>query len=160
MKSKKLGFAVFAIIIVLSISSLASGGKESYLVPVQISKTDQTLIEGYIVFSGEEIQRLGSWVSGSSLKRTGRRERPWSSQQVRRNAPRLLGFDRIGFSEGGYEIFITYRNGKKPVYANNFFSGNRIRFSTHASHADVLPQVLAPGEVFWIKRTGEPERIR
>jgi hypothetical protein len=160
MKSKKLGFAVLAIIILFSISSLAFGGKENYLVPVKISKTDRTLITGYIVLSPGEIQRLGSWVSGSTLKRVGRRERPWSSQEVRRNAPRLLDFKWIRFREGGFELDITYRNGKKPVFALNFFSQKGIRFTTDASHADVLPQLLAPGEVIWIKRTGKPKRIR
>jgi hypothetical protein len=162
MKSKTLGFAIMTIIILFSISSLALGKSGSYLVPVKISKTDRTLIEGYIVFSPAEIQRLGSWVSvsGNELKRVGRRERPWSSQQVRRNAPGLLNFKRIMFSEGGYEFLITYPHGKKPVYANNFFSRNRIRFTTDASHADVLPRILAPGQVTWIKRTGKAERIK
>ena len=160
MKSKKLGLIAIAIIILLSISSLAFARSESYLVPVKISKTDRTLITGYIVLSPGEIQRLGSWVSGSSLKSVGRRERPWSSQEVRRNAPRLLGFQRIRFTEGGYEVIITYGNGKKPVFALNFFSQKRIRFTTDASHHDVLPQLLAPGEVIWIKRTGKPKRIR
>jgi hypothetical protein len=160
MKSKKLGFAVLAIIILFSISSVAFGGKENYLVPVKISKTDQTLITGYIVFSSKEIQRLGSWASGSSLKRIGRRERPWSSQDVRRNAPRLLDFKSIRFTEGGYELFITYGKGRKPVFALNFFSEKRIRFTTDRSNPNVLPQLLAPGEVIWIKRTGKPKRIR
>jgi hypothetical protein len=160
MKSKTLGFAIMAIIIMLSISSLALGKSGSYLVPVKISKTDRTLIKGYIVLSAQEIQRLGSWVSGSSLKRKGSRERPWSSQEVRRNTPRLLGFDRIRFIEGGYELYITYGNGKKPVFALNFFSRHRIRFTTNASYADVLPRTLAPGEVIWIKRTGKAQKIR
>jgi hypothetical protein len=160
MKSKKLGFAVLAIIILFSISSLAFGGKGNYLVPVKISKTDQTLMVGYIVLFPEEIQRLGSWVSGSTLKRKGGRERPWSSQKVRRNAPRLLDFKSIRFMEGGFELDITYGNGKKPVFALNFFSEKGIRFTTDASHHDVLPQLLAPGDVIWIERTGKPKRIR
>ena len=160
MRSKKLGFAVIAIIILFSISSLAFGGKENYLVPVKISKTDRTLMEGYIIVSPSEIQRLGSWVSGSALKRVGRRGKPWSSQQVRRNAPKLLGFERIMFTEGGYELYITYGQGKKPVDALNFFSRKGIRFTTDTSHHDVLPQLLAPGEVIWIKRTGKPQKIR
>jgi len=160
MKSKKLGFIAIAIIILFSVSSLAFGKSESYLVPVKIRKTDRTLIEGYIVFSPGEIQRLGSWVSGSALKRVGRRERSWSSQEVRRNAPGLLNFQRIMFSEGGYELLISYRAGKKPVDANNFFSRKGIRFTTDASHADVLPLILAPGQVIWIERTGKPQKIR
>ena len=160
MKSKTLGFIAITIIIMLSISSLALGKSGSYLVPVKISKTDRTLIEGYIVLSAQEIQRLSSWVSGSALKRKGRRERPWTSQEVRRNAPRLLDFKRIMFNEGGYELYITYGNGKKPVFALNFFSRKRIRFTTNASYADVLPRTLAPGEVIWIKRTGKPKKIR
>jgi hypothetical protein len=160
MKSKTLGFAAITIIILLSVSSLAFGKSGSYLVPVKIRKTDRTLIEGYIVFSPGEIQHLGSWVSGSALKRVGRRERPWSSQEVQGNAPGLLNFQRITFSEGGYELHITYGSGKKPVDANNFFSRNRIRFTTDASHADILPRILAPGEVIWIKRTGKAVRIR
>lgn len=160
MKSKTLGFAAIAIIILLSVSSLAFGKSESYLVPVKIGKADRTLIEGYIVLSPGEIQRLGSWVSGSALKRKGRRERPWSSQEVRRNAPGLLDFDRIRFSEGGYELHITHGHGKKPVDANNFFSREGIRFTTDASHADVLPRILAPGQVIWIERTGKAQKIR
>jgi hypothetical protein len=160
MKSKKLGFIAIAITILLSISSLAFGGKENYLVPVKIRKTDRTLIEGYIVLSPKEIQRLGSWVSGSASRRVDRRMRLWPSQEVRKKAPRLLSFDRIRFVEGGYDLDISYGRGKKPVYALNFFSKNRIKFTTDASHPDVLPQLLAPGEVIWIKRTGDPERIQ
>ena len=160
MKSKKLGFAVIAIIILFSISSLAFGGKENYLVPVKISKTDRTLMEGYIIVSPSEIQRLGSWVSRRELKRVGRRERPWSSQQVRRNAPKLLEFRRIMFMEGGYELSISYGHRKKPVDAHNFFSRKGIRFTTDTSHHDVLPHTLSPGQVIWIKRTGKPQKIR
>ncbi len=160
MKSKKLGFAVIAIIIPLLVSPLAFGKSESYLVPVKIRKADRTLMEGYIVFSPGEIQRLGSWVSGRGLKRVGRRGKPWTSQEVRKNAPGLLDFDRIMFMEGGYELSISYGHRKKPVDANNFFSRNRIRFTTDASNPDVLPHTLSPGQVIWIKRTGEPQKIR
>jgi len=160
MKSKKLGFAIMTIIILLSVSSLAFGKSEGYLVPVKIRMADRSLIQGHIILSPGEIQRLGSWVAGSTLKRKGRRERPWSSQEVRRNAPTLLGFDRIGFTEGGCELLITYRKEKKPVDALNFFSQKSIRFTTDASHHDVLPQLLAPADVIWIKRTGKPQEIR
>ncbi len=160
MKSKKFGFAVIAIVILLSLPPLAFGKSQSYLVPVTIRKTDRTLMKGYIVLSEEEIRRLGSWVSGSALKRGGRRERPWSSQEVRRNAPGLLDFDRIRFMEGGYELSISYGHRKKPVDANNFFSRKRIRFTADASNPDVLPHTLSPGQVIWIKRTGRPVKIR
>lgn len=166
MRSKELGFIAIAIIILLSVSSLAFGKSGSYLVPVKIRKTDRSLIEGYIILSPKEIQCLGSWVSRSTFKRAGRRERSWTtqqvwtSQQVRENAPRLLGFDRIRFSEGGYELFIAYGNGKKPVDANNFFSPKGIHFTTSSSNPHVLPQYVHPEKVRWIKRTGRPMRIK
>jgi hypothetical protein len=160
MKSKKLGFIAIAITILLSVPPLALGGSKSYLVPVKIGKTDRTLIKGYIVLSPKEIQRLGSWVSGSASRRVDRRMRLWPSQEVRKNAPRLLGFERIRFVEGGYDLDISYGRGKKSVYALNFFSKNRIKFTTDATHPDILPQLLAPGEVIWIKRTGTPREIR
>jgi hypothetical protein len=96
MKSKMLGFAAIAVIVLLSVPSLTLGGSEDYLVPVTIRKANRTLMKGYIVLSEEEIQRMGSWVSGSF----GRRGRPWTLQKVQKNAPRLLEFERITFREG------------------------------------------------------------
>jgi hypothetical protein len=160
MKSKKLGFAIMTIMILLSVSSLAFGKSESYLVPVKIKKADRSLIEGYIVFSPQEIQRLGSWVSGSALKRVGRRERPWTSQEVRRKAPKLLQFELIRFLEGGSELYVTYRREKEPIDGNNFFSPKGIQFTTDRLNPDLLPQFLAPGKIRWIERTGSPREIR
>lgn len=159
MKSKKLGFAVIAIIILLSVPPLAFGKSESYLVPVTIGKTDRTLMEGYIVFSPKEIQRLGSWVSGRGIKKSHRRG-PWVTQGGRRAPSKLLEFHRITFKEGGHAVFITYRSKKTPVAAKNFFSRKGIQLTTDASNPDVLPQLLPRGKILWIERTGEPQKVR
>jgi hypothetical protein len=160
MKSKKFMFVAIAITILLSVPVLAIGGSKGYLVPVTVKKADRSEIKGYIVLSPKEIQRLGSWVSGSASRRVDRRMRLWPAQELRKNAPRLLSFDRIMFTEGGYELRISYGRGKKPVDVNNFFTENGIRFTTDASHPDILPGVLASGEVLWIRRTGDPREIR
>jgi len=144
MKSKMLGFAAIAMIILLSIPSLALGGSEDYLVPVTIKKVDKTEIKGYIVLHKEEILRLGA---EASLKK-------WEDPS------KLLDFELMKFMEGGSEVCIWYRHKKEPLVGANFFSPKGIHFTTRAWNPDVLPLYLHPGKVGWIKRTGRPERIR
>jgi len=168
MKSKKLGFLflAIAIIMVLSVPVLAIGGSKGYLVPVTIGKADRTRMDGYIVFAEKEIHRMAYWGSaglreGSGTSATRKNQRVvWAPQEGRKSPPNLLMFESIRFMEGGHELFITYGKGKKALDANNFFSGKKIRFTKDSSHADILPQLLAPGEVLWIKRTGEPMSIK
>jgi len=144
MKSKKLGFAIIAIIIMFCAVSLAFGGSGDYLVPVKIEKKDQTEIKGYIVFHEDEILRLGS---GASLKR-------WEDPS------KLLEFELIKFIESGSEVCISYRYEKEPLVTTNFFSRKGIQFTTDRLNPDVLPQFLGPGKIRWIERTGIPREIR
>lgn len=166
MKSKKLCTAAIAVILLLSIPPLVFGGSEGCLVPVTIGKADKTRMEGYVLFSEKEMYRMASWGSaglrrGSRTSASRKHQRViWESKKGRKGPPTLLMFTGMKFTEGGHEIFITYGHGKKTIGANNFFSGKRIRFTTRPSHADILPQLLAPGEIMWIKRTGKPEVIR
>ena len=143
MKSKKLGFATIAMIILLLVPPLALGGSEDYQVPVTIKKVDKTEIKGYIVLHNKEILRLSA---EASLKR-------W------KDPSKLLGFEVIKFMEGGSEVCIWYRHEKDPLVTGNFFSPKGIQFTTNRSNPDVLPQYLHPGKIRWIKRTGRPERI-
>ena len=144
MKTKMLGFAAIAMIILLSVPPLALGGSEDYLVPVTIKKVDKTEIKGYMVLHHEEILRLGA---EASLKK-------WEDPS------KLLGFELMKFMEGGSEVCIWYRHEKDPLVTGNFFSPKGIHFTTNALNPDVLPQYLHPGKIRWIKRTGRPEKIR
>lgn len=158
MKSKKLGFAIIAIIIVFCAVHLAFGGSGDYLVPVKIEKMDQTEIEGYIIFNEDEINRMGLWVPGRKKERNHRGL--WDSRRARKDHSTLLAFHQIRFREGGNEVFITYQRGIGPIDGNNFFSPKGIRFTTDRLNPDVLPQFLAPGKIRWIERTGSPREIR
>lgn len=158
MKSKKLGFAIMTIIILLSVSSLTFGKSEGYLVPVKIRMADRSLIEGYIVFHDDEINRMGLWVPGRKKERSHRVL--WDSRRERKDHSALLAFHQIRFREGGNEVFITYRPGREPIDGNNFFSPKGIQFTTDRSNPDVLPQFFAPGKIRWIERTGSPREIR
>ncbi len=144
MKSKKLGFAIIAIISVLCAASLAFGRSGEYLVPVIITKADGSEIKGYIVLHNKEILRLGA---EASLKK-------WEDPS------KLLNFESMKFMEAGNEVVITYRYDKEPLVTVNFFSPKGIHFTTNASNPDVLPQYLYPGKIRWIKRTGSPREIR
>jgi hypothetical protein len=163
MRLKKITFAAIATIITLSVSTVAFSVPDRYLVPVEMKKADRTLIEGYIVLDGEEVYRMGAWISGRGLKKP-RRRGEWLSQGKRsRNQssiPPMLDFESIGFREGGHEVAITYGRGKEPVNASNFLSGNRIRFTTNPRNPTVLPEVFPAGQVLWIKRTGKARKIR
>jgi hypothetical protein len=144
MKSKMLGFAAIAMIVLLSVPSLTLGGSEDYLVPVTIKKVDKTEIKGYIILHHEEILRLGA---EASLKK-------WEDPS------KLLAFESMKFMEGGSEVCIWYLHGKEPLVGANFFSAKGIHFTVRASNLDLLPHYLHPGNVRWIKRTGRPEKIR
>jgi len=159
MRSKKLGFAVIGIIILLSVSPLAFGKSESYLVPVTVKKADRSEIKGYIVFHEDEIKRMGLWVS-PGRKKESRRRFLWASQSGRKDHSNPLEFHQIRFREGGNEVFISYRRGKEPIDGNNFFSPMGIQFTTSSSNPHVLPQYLHPGKIRWIERTGRPAKIQ
>ena len=144
MKSKKLGFATIAMIILLLVPPLALGGSEDYQVPVTIKKVDKTEIKGYIVFHKEEIIRMAS---GASSRR-------WQEPS------KLLEFEVMKFMEGGSEVYISYRFEKEPLVTVNFFSPKGIHFTTNSSNPDILPKFLHPGRIRWIKRTGRPVKIQ
>ena len=163
MRSKKITFATIATIITLWVSTVAFSAADRYFVPIEMKKADRTLMNGYIFLDGEEVYRMGVWVSGRGLKKPQRRGE-WLSQGRRnRNQspiPPVLDFESIGFREGGFEAVIIYGRGKEPVNANNFFSGNRIRFTTDPRNPRVLPEVFPAGKLLWIKRTGKAQRIQ
>ena len=144
MKSKKLGFAAIAIIILLSIPPLAFGKSGSYLVPVTIKKADRGEIKGYIVFHEEEIIRMAS---GASSRR-------WQDPS------KLLEFELMKFMEAGSEVYISYRFEKEPIVTVNFFSPKGIHFTTNALNPNILPKFLHPGKIRWINRTGRPVKIQ
>jgi hypothetical protein len=144
MKSKKLGFAIIALTILLSLPLLAYGDSGDYLVPVKIKKADRSEIEGYIVLHNKEILRLGAQ---ASLKK-------WEDPS------KLLEFELIKFMEGGGEVFISYQYEKEPIVTVNFFSAKGIHFTTNRLNPDVLPQYLHPGKIRWITRMGRPKEIQ
>jgi hypothetical protein len=160
MKSKKLGFAIIAIISVLCAASLAFGRSGEYLVPVIITKADGNPIRGYIIFHEDEINRMGFWVVSPGRQKESRGRILWDSQRGKKDHSKLLEFHQIRFREGGNEVFITYRRGIEPIDGNNFFSPKGIRFTTDRLNPDVLPQFLGPGKIRWIERTGIPREIR
>jgi hypothetical protein len=159
MKWKNLGFATMAMITALCIASLACGGSGDYLVPVTIKKVDKSEIKGYIVLHADEILRLSSWTSPGPRRESGRMVL-WGSRKGEGDFSKLSAFERITFTEGGCEVFVSYGEGSHPIGANNFFSPKGIHFTTDASNPDVLPDFLHPGKIRWIKRTGRPREIR
>ena len=159
MRSKKFGFAIIAIIILMAVPLVASGKSEGYLVPVTIKKADRSEIKGYIIFHEDEIKRMGLWVS-PGRKKESRHRVLWNSQMGRKDHSNLLEFHQIRFREGGTEVFISYQRGKEPIDGNNFFSPKGIHFTTSSSNPHVLPQYLHPGNIRWIERTGRPAKIQ